>query len=128
MATVKKITAVLLVKEIEPCLDLWMKRLGFEKTVEVPEGDALGFVILVKDGFEVMYQSLASVAKDVPAFAKRPAGKANLFIEVDSIDEVEHALEGLKLVVPRRKTFYGSTEVGVLDAAGNVVMFAEMTG
>jgi len=128
MATVKKITAVLLAREIEPCLDLWVTRLGFQKTVEVPEGDALGFVILARDGVEVMYQSLASVAKDVPAFASRPAGETNLFVEVASIDEVEAALTGLRLVLPRRTTFYGAVEVGVHDAAGNVIVFAEMKG
>jgi hypothetical protein len=128
MPHVKKIAVVLYARAIEPCLDLWVNRLGFEKTAEVPEGDALGFVILAKDGLEVMYQTLASVAKDVPAMARRPAGKANLFIEVDSIDDVEKALAGLKLVLPRRTTFYGATEVGVQDAAGNVIVFAEMTG
>lgn len=125
---IKKLTPVLFVEEIEPCLDLWIRRLGFTQTVEVPEGDKLGFVILAKDGVEVMYQSRASVAKDVPALGGRKAGQTNLFLEVESIDQVEAALKGLKLVVPRRTTFYGSTEVGVQDAAGNVVLFAEMTG
>ena len=43
--SVKKITAVLLVDEIEPCLDFWM-RLNFQKTIEVPAGDKLAFVTL----------------------------------------------------------------------------------
>ena len=59
---IKKLTPVLYVEEIEPCLDLWVNRLGFARTVEVPEGDKLGFVTLAKDGVEVMYQSRASVA------------------------------------------------------------------
>jgi uncharacterized glyoxalase superfamily protein PhnB len=124
---VKKLTPVLYVEAIEPCLDLWVKRLGFEKTVEVPEGDKLGFVILVKDGVEVMYQSRASVAKDVPAFASRSPGQTNLFIEVEDLAAVERAVKGMKLALPRRKTFYGATEIGVQDPAGNVVVFAEMS-
>jgi uncharacterized glyoxalase superfamily protein PhnB len=123
---VKKLTPVLYVESIEPCLDLWVKRLGFEKTVEVPEGDKLGFVILVKDGVELMYQSRASVAKDIPAFATRTLGQTNLFIEVEDLAAVERAVKGLKLALPKRKTFYGSTEIGVQDPAGNVVIFAEM--
>ncbi|MGH7635196.1 MAG: hypothetical protein ACRENC_15780, partial [Gemmatimonadaceae bacterium] len=63
--TVQKLTPVLVVDAIEPCLSFWVDRLGFEKTVEVPEGNALGFVILVKDGIEVMYQSRESVRNDV---------------------------------------------------------------
>jgi hypothetical protein len=124
----KKLTPVLYVETIEPCLDLWVKRLGFQKTVELPEGDKLGFVILEKDGLEVMYQSRASVAKDVPAFATRTHGQTNLFLEVDDLAEVERAVKGLKLALPRRTTFYGATEIGVQDAAGNVVIFAEMQG
>ena len=42
----KKLAPVLVVDRIEPCLPFWVDRLGFEKTVEVPESDRLGFVIL----------------------------------------------------------------------------------
>jgi len=64
-----KITPILLVDEIEPSLKFWMDKLGFEKTVEVPEGDKLGFVLLTKDGTEVMLQSRESVKKDAGAAA-----------------------------------------------------------
>ena len=124
----KKVTSVLYVEEIEPCLDLWVNRLGFKKTIEVPEGSKLGFVGLSKGKFEVMYQTLESVAKDVPAFASRPSGGTNLFIEVEDIDAIEQAMAGIPLAVPRRKTFYGSTEIGVKDPGGNVVLFAQMGG
>ena len=61
-----KITAVLLMNEIEPSLRFWVERIGFEKTVEVPEGNQLAFAIMVKDGAELMLQTLESAAKDVP--------------------------------------------------------------
>jgi hypothetical protein len=124
----KKMTPVLYVEAIEPCLDLWVTRLGFTKTVEVPEGDKLGFVILNKDDIEIMYQSRASVAKDVPAFATRSLGQTNLFLEVTDLAVTERALQGMKLVLSKRKTFYGATEIGVQDPAGNVFIFAEMSG
>ena len=54
----------------------WVGRLGFEKVVEIPEGNALGFVILTRGNVEIMYQSLASVAKDMPALAVEMAGTA----------------------------------------------------
>src|SRR5438445_8105796 len=63
---VKRITAVLLVKEIEPLIPFWVDRLGFAKTVEVPDGNKLGFVIFQKNSVEVMYQTYASVEKDAP--------------------------------------------------------------
>jgi uncharacterized glyoxalase superfamily protein PhnB len=125
-STVRKLTPVLVVDAIEPSLPFWVERLGFEKTVEVPEGDRLGFVILVKDGVEVMYQSRESVQKDVPKLAELRAGEAtSLFIEVSDVESVARAVEGMPVVVPRRTTFYGMDEIGVREPGGHVVMFAQ---
>jgi len=126
-ARMKKLTPVLFVEEIEPCLPFWSERLGFNKTVEVPEGDKLGFVILVKDNIEVMYQSHASVEKDLPGLVKWPLKPATfLYVEVDGLDDIIKRLEGAPVAVPLRKTFYGAREMGVREPGGNVVVFAEM--
>jgi hypothetical protein len=124
---VKKLTPVLYVDAIEPCLEFWTQ-LGFEKTAEVPEGDKLGFVILVKDGIEVMYQTRASVANDIPALKDSPTRGSFLFLEVDDIDAIDRLFGGNGYVIPRRKTFYGADEVIVREPAGNVVCFAQMGG
>lgn len=124
---VKRITPVLYVKEIEPCVQFWMERLGFEKTAEVPDGDRLGFVILEKNGVEIMYQSFASAEKDAPALANEiSGGRTFLYVEVDKLDEVINTMKGANLVLPLRTTFYGATEIGVKDPAGHMVVFAEM--
>ena len=70
----RKLSPVLIGDAIEPCLPFWMERLGFAKVVEVPEGDRLGFVILTKDGVEVMYQSRESVRKDIAAVERVVGG------------------------------------------------------
>lgn len=121
----KKLTPVLYVEEIEPCLPFWVDRLGFEKIAEVPEGDRLGFVILKKGDVELMYQTRESVQKDMPALVDTPMGGALLFIEVDDLDAVERALEGADVVFPRRTTFYGAQEIGVREPGGNAVTFAQ---
>lgn len=121
----KKLTPVLYVEEIEPALPFWVDRLGFERTAEVPHGDRLGFVILQKGDVEVMYQTRASVQEDVPALGGMPMGGSMLFVEVDDLDAVERALEGIEPVTPRRKTFYGADELIVREPAGNVVTFAQ---
>lgn len=126
--TMKKLTPVLYVEEIEPCLPFWVDRLGFEKTVEVPEGDRLGFAILKKGDVEIMYQTRASVQNDVPALADTPMGGTLLFIEVEDLDAVERALEGVDVVFPRRTTFYGAQEIGVREPGGNAVTFAQFGG
>jgi hypothetical protein len=126
-STMKKLTPVLIVDEIEPCLPFWVDRLGFAKVVEVPEGTKLGFVILSKDGVEVMYQTRESLEKDIPALVPERIGgrPITLFIEVSDVGAIERTLAGLELVVPRRRTFYGMEEVGVREPGGNPVIFAQ---
>src|SRR5258706_757672 len=72
---VKRITPVLLVKEIEPIIPFWVDRLGFTKTIEVPDGNKLGFVTFQKGAREVMYQTYASVEKDAPPCMSAEARK-----------------------------------------------------
>jgi catechol 2,3-dioxygenase-like lactoylglutathione lyase family enzyme len=128
----KKLTANLIVEEIEPCLAFWVDRLGFEKTVEVAEDPAaaaqggaakLGFVILVKGGVELMLQSRASLAGDVAAIAGG-AYRSVLFLEVPALEPVRQALAGWPMIVEGRRTFYGTDELIVEDPAGNRVFFA----
>jgi uncharacterized glyoxalase superfamily protein PhnB len=127
-ASVKKVTPVLYVNEIEPCVKFWVERLGFQKTVEVPEGDRLGFVILQKGSVEIMYQSIASATKDAPAAALEiNGGRTFLYVEVENFDATLAAMNGVPLVLPVRTTFYGAKEFGVKDPAGHVVVFAEMS-
>jgi uncharacterized glyoxalase superfamily protein PhnB len=124
---VKRITPVLYVEKIEPCVDFWTSRFGFQKTVEVPDGDRLGFVILEKDDLEVMYQSFASAAKDAPTIAKDiEGGRAFLYVEVERLDPFIGAAKNADVVLPVRTTFYGAKEIGLKDPAGHAVVFAEM--
>jgi uncharacterized glyoxalase superfamily protein PhnB len=132
--TVKKLTPIMTVDEIEPCLPFWTERLGFETTATVPHGDKIGFAMLQKGNVELMYQSRASVEGDLGAssaatghddLVERIAGSTTtLFIEVESLDDVVAALEGADVVVPRRQTFYGMDEIFVRAPCGTFVGFA----
>lgn len=123
----KKLTPILYVDAIEPCLPFWTERLGFTKTVEVPHDGKIGFAILTRDGLELMYQTWASAAADIAGAAKRTKGRsAGLYIEVENLDEVEKALKGAEVVHPRRKAFYGATEIFVREPGGHVVGFSQM--
>jgi uncharacterized glyoxalase superfamily protein PhnB len=123
---IKKLTPVLFVEEIEPVLPFWVDGLGFTKTNEVPEGNKLGFVILEKDGVEVMYQTYASVDKDMPTIgADVRKGPTFLYVQVDTLESVKAAVKRAKVYMPERKTFYGSTEIGVKDPAGHFITFAQ---
>jgi hypothetical protein len=122
----KKLTPVILVEAIEPYLPFWTDRLGFQVSMTVPEGDKLGFAILVNGPVELMYQSRASVASDVPALAVEPFGsRTHLFIEVESLEDLLPRVEGAPQVFPPRKTFYGSNEIGIRAPCGTTVVLAE---
>jgi hypothetical protein len=121
----KKLTPVLYVEEIEPILPFWIDRLEFSQVAEVREGDRIGFVILQRGDVQIMYQTRESVQHDVAALADTPMRGTMLFIEVEDLDEIDSALEGVERVVPRRATFYGSEEILVREPAGNAVTFAQ---
>lgn len=125
---VKKLTPVLFVEKIEPVLPFWTQHLGFIKTVEVPEGNHLGFVILQQGSVEVMYQSYSSVEKDMPAISPDVRkGPTFLYIEVENLDALKPALESADVYMPERNTFYGAREIGVRDPAGHFLTFAQMS-
>jgi uncharacterized glyoxalase superfamily protein PhnB len=123
-----KITPVLIVEALEKSLPFWVDRMGFTKTVEVPEGDRLGFAILVRDGAELMLQSVASVSRDTPQFApKAGANNVGIFIEVEDFADILKRLEGYPIAMAERTTFYGMREVGVQEPSGHTVVFAART-
>jgi hypothetical protein len=119
----KRITPILLVDEIEPCIPFW-EGLGFDKMADVEHEGRLGFVILEKSGLEIMYQTRASVEADIPSLGDAPGGGTFLFLEVMDLDATIEAIEGAPLVFPRRKTFYGMEEIGVREPGGNAITFA----
>jgi uncharacterized glyoxalase superfamily protein PhnB len=124
--TVSKITTVLAVETVEPSLDFWQQRLGFECTVTVPHEDKLGFAILVKDNTELMLQSVASILADLGANTGEINGRsAALFMEVADLAAVEQALGDYPIEMPRRTTFYGMHEIGVREPGGHFVIFAQ---
>lgn len=127
----KKVTPLITVEAIEPCLPFWTEKLGFEVTVTVPHEDAIGFAILHKDGLELMYQTRASIDADLgesgaPAGLGREmaAGTSTLFIEVESLDDLLEVLGDAEVLVPRRQTFYGMDEIFVRAPCGTVVGLA----
>ena len=124
---VKRITPVLLVKEIEPVVPFWVERLGFTKTIEVLDGNKIGFVTFQKGTTEVMYQTYASVEKDAPPpmVAEARKGPTYLYIEVDNFNAVLAAMKDVKIVMPVRTAFYGMKEFGVQEPGGHFITFAQ---
>jgi uncharacterized glyoxalase superfamily protein PhnB len=125
-AEVKKVTPILFAEEIEPCIRFWTEQMGFQKTIEVPDGEKVGFVLLEKNGIELMYQNFASVDKDHAATgAAVRKGPSFLYIEVADLDAALEATKGAEMMMPVRTTFYQSKEFGIKDPVGHHLIFAQ---
>jgi len=129
--TMKKLTPIIVVDAIEPCLSFWTDQLGFELTATVPHGDAIGFAMMQRGGVELMYQNRASVDADMGASGDNSGlggeltnSTVTVFIEVDDLDSVIDALVDPEIIVPRRQTFYGMDELFVRAPCGTLVGFA----
>src|SRR5215471_14278023 len=122
-------TPIQIVDAIEPNLDFWEGRLGYKRTAEVPPGGKqLDFVILEKDGLEVMLQTLKSIEADLASSKSTERYKTSqtiLYIEVDSLDEAARALKGAPVVMEPVDRPYGMREMIVKDPSGYVVCVAQ---
>jgi hypothetical protein len=121
---IQKATALLRVERVEPSLVFWVERLGFQKTVEVMEGDSLGFVILSKGHVEVMLQSRASLAKDLPMLSVGALAPSVVYVGLTNLEEVAGKLSASDIIVPKRTTFYGMEEIWAREPGGHVIGFA----
>jgi hypothetical protein len=124
-------TPVLYVESIAPSL-AFFTALGFAKTMEVAEvpdnpSTPLGFCALQQGVYEVMLQTHQSAINDAdtidPAHFKN--AHSFLFLQTDDLNAVEQALAGHVVLIPRRTTFYGATEIGWREPGGHIVVVAQ---
>jgi hypothetical protein len=114
-----KLTTLLVVDRIEPCLPSW-ESLGYAVTVRVPETGEANFVILKGKTGELMLQTRRALADDLPAVAaKKPSFV--LYADVGSLATAKKALPGAQVIVSERKTFYGAKEAW-LELEGGVFL------
>src|SRR5262245_41682892 len=131
--SVLSVTPVLVVEAIEPVAELWEGRLQLARVAAVEHEGRLGFVMYAGEGWTLMYQTQASVAADIgkespqarEAVRRMRGSLQTVFIKVSDLAAIEAALAGLPIVMPRRTTFYGSTEIAIRDPAGHLVVFAQ---
>lgn len=123
-----ELTPVLFVEKIEPSLAFWEERLGFTRLTEVPGGDGLQFVMLAKDGAQVMLQTFEALDDDLPNVAREMNRSAPnfLYLKVPDLDAViQEVGSGIEVAVERRTTFYGADEIGYREPGGHIIIFAQ---
>lgn len=126
MKSLKKLSTLLVVDEIEPALENY-RALGYTLELRVPETGTLGFVILrgpTPEAAELMMQTRASLAEDLPIVAKKKPSFL-LYADVDSLAKARRGLTGVKVLVEERKTFYGATESWLELPEGTILGLAK---
>jgi hypothetical protein len=118
-----KLTTLLVVDRIEPCLSTW-ESVGYAVTVRVPEKGDADFVILQGKAGELMMQTRESLRTDLPAIAERKPSHL-LYADVGSLSAAKKALAGAKVIVDERKTFYGAKESWLELEGGTFIGLAE---
>jgi len=124
---INKSTPILHVKAVEPSIKFWNERFGFKTTIQVPEGDHVGFAALDNARVEVMYQTYQGMKDAATALTKAvDQGPSFIFMEVADINAVIEALKGAEIVQGLHETPYGSKEVVAKEPGGHFVIFSEL--
>src|ERR1700676_4323172 len=81
--TLSRLAPVMVVDRVEPCIEFWGGRFGFDAENQGPGADgSLVFASARKGDLEVMYQTRASVAAESADRAAELVGHSVLFINV----------------------------------------------
>jgi len=125
---INRSTPILHVKSVEPSLRFWTERFGFKVTIQVPEGDHIGFAALEKGSVELMFQTYQGMQADgnSPLAKAVDQGPSFIFMEVPSISAVIDALKGAEIVQGLHETFYGAKEVVAKEPGGHFVIFSQL--
>jgi len=125
---INRSTPIFHVRSVEPSIKFWTERFGFKVTVEVPEGDHIGFAALENGSVELMYQTYQGMKTDPanPLAGEVEKGPSFIFIEVTDINSVIGKLKGVEMVQGLHETFYGSKEVTVKEPGGHFVIFSQL--
>ena len=124
---IDKSMPILHVKTVEPSVRFWTERFGFKTTIEVPEGDHVGFAAIESGPIELMYQTHEGM-KDASAPLAKAAdqGPSFIFMEVPDIQAVIDALNGAEIVQGLHDTPYGAKEVVAKEPGGHFVIFSQL--
>lgn len=125
---IDKSTPILHVERVEPSLKFWTERFGFKKTIEVPEGDHIGFAAVSNGPVELMFQTYSGMRAQANASLAKAAeqGPGFIFMEVPDINAVIDAAKGAEIVEGLHETAYGAREIVVKEPGGHFVIFSQL--
>ena len=125
---IDKSTPILHVKTVEPSLRFWTERFGFKTTIQVPEGDHIGFAAIENGPIELMYQTYEGMRghEGNPLAEAVEQGPSFIFMEVPDIRVVAGLLDGAEVLQGEHETPYGAKEVVAKEPGGHFVIFSQL--
>ena len=123
---INKSTPILHVQSVEPGLKFWTERFGFNTTIQVPEGDHIGFAAIDNGTVELMYQTYEGMKGSGPLSAAAGQGPSFIFMEVSDIHAIRNALQQTEIVQDIHETPYGAQEIVAQEPGGHYVIFAQL--
>lgn len=125
---INKSTPILHVKSVEPSLEFWTKRFGLKTTIQVPEGDHIGFAAVENESIELMFQTYEGMKADSsnPLARAVDQGPSFVFMEVADINAVSDALKGAEIIQELHETFYEAKEIVAKEPGGHFVIFSQL--
>lgn len=122
----ESLTVNTFVKNINKSIEFY-KVLGFETIMTVPEKGDPEWAMLSNGGVSVMFQTMASLGKELPDIDRTASGGALLFyIKLKGIRAFfETIKDKVNVVKDLNTTFYGATEFTIKDTDGYHLTFAE---
>jgi uncharacterized glyoxalase superfamily protein PhnB len=123
---INKSTPILHVETVEPGLQFWTERFGFNTTIQVPEGDHIGFAAIDNGTVELMYQTYEGMKDAGPLAEAVMRGPTFIFMEVSDINAIKQALQQTEIVQDIHETFYGAQEIVAQEPGGHYVIFSQL--
>ena len=123
---INKSTPILHVKAVEPSLKFWTERFHFKPTIQVPEGDHIGFVAIDNGTVELMYQTYEGMKGAGPLSQAAEQGPSFIFMEVSDIHAIKKALQQTEIVQDIHGTAYGAQEIVAQEPGGHYVIFSQL--
>ena len=101
--------------------------LGFSVTMSVPEESPdLVWAMMANGSVNLMFQTMESLAGELPQINRTDGGSLLLYINVKDINALfERVKDKVTILKGMETTFYGATEFSILDNNNYVLTFAQ---
>jgi uncharacterized glyoxalase superfamily protein PhnB len=124
---IRKLTANLIVRNVEASLKFYREVLDLEKTISVPDQSPYVFAAVSNGAVEVFFNDQKTVAAEFPKLATNIGGTFTLYMEVDDLQAILDRVQkvGAKISMPVTEQFYGMKEFNFEDVDGYTITIAQ---